>query len=85
MVQAALLSAVHACAPDLGMPEVATVHRWRYALVEKVAGIPCDFDPALALAVCGNWRLSPRVECVWESGDVLGAALRGLLLNTAQP
>jgi renalase len=83
-VQAALLAAVHSCAPELGVPEVASVHRWRYALVEKLAATPYGFDPALALAVCGDWRLGPRVECAWQSGDTLGAALPGLLRDTTQ-
>ena len=83
-VQAALLSAVHQCAPGLGRPAVAAVHRWRYALVEKVTGVPYRFDSGSALAVCGDWRLGPRVECAWLSGDTLGAALPGLLHKTAQ-
>ncbi len=79
-VQAALLESALQCAPDLGAPEVATVHHWRYALVEQVAGSPYGFDPGLALGVCGDWRLGPRVELAWVSGEGLGAAIsRGLL------
>ena len=83
-VQTALLAAVHEFAPGLGMPEVATVHRWRYALVEQVVGSPFGFDPALALGVCGDWRLGPRVEFAWASGDALGVALPGLLQSAVQ-
>ena len=32
-------------------------------------------DPALGLGVCGDWRLGPRVEWAWTSGDALGARL----------
>lgn len=84
IVQAALLAAVHECAPDLGTPEFATVHRWRYALVERAADAPYGFDPAMRLAVCGDWLLGPRVEFAWMSGNALGAHLPGLLHNATQ-
>ena len=78
-VQAALLAAVDDVAPGLGAPDVATVHRWRYALVEQSAASPYGFDPVLALGTCGDWRLGPRVEFAWASGDALGVALCGWL------
>jgi predicted amidohydrolase YtcJ len=40
----ALLEAIAALVPGLGQPEVATVHRWRYALVERAAGSAYGFD-----------------------------------------
>jgi hypothetical protein len=65
--------------PGVGAAEFTTVHRWRYALVEQAAGSDFGFDPALGLAVCGDWRLGPRVELAWTSGDALGRALPDLL------
>jgi len=78
-VMTALLEAIAALVPGLGQPEIATVHRWRYALVERAAGSAYGFDPALGVAVCGDWRLGPRVELAWTSGHTLGGALTGLL------
>lgn len=84
-VQAALLAAVHDVVPGLGAPDVATVHRWRYALVEQTAASPYGFDPVVGLGICGDWRLGPRVEFAWASGDGLGVALSGWLQGQAQP
>lgn len=74
-VDAALRAALARHCPALGPPAAASVHRWRYALVEQAAGTPCEFDSALGLGVCGDWRLGPRVELAWSSGDALGREL----------
>lgn len=56
-------------------PVHSAAHRWRYALVTQVTGTPFGLDAEQALSVCGDWRLGPRVELAWESGDALGRAL----------
>ncbi len=58
------------------LPEVliATAHRWRYARSGS-AGLGALWNPALALGVCGDWLLGPRVECAWLSGVRLAEAI----------
>lgn len=61
-----------------GVPETVvhtSAHRWRYALVEEAAGRPFLHDPALGLALAGDWCLGPRVELAFMSGHQLGEAL----------
>lgn len=60
-----------------GLPPVlhATVHRWRYALVEAPLGEPCLIDPGLRIGAAGDWCLGPRAEHAWDSGVALAAAL----------
>lgn len=53
----------------------ATVHRWRYALVDAALGEPCLWDAARGLGTCGDWHLGPRVELAWTSGNALGEAM----------
>jgi renalase len=71
-VTAALLAAL---APGLPAPAFAAAHRWRYALVETALGEPCLADPALGLALAGDWCLGPRGEAAWASGEALAEAL----------
>lgn len=82
-VEAALLAELGRHCPALGPPLAASVHRWRYALVEEAAGTPCEFDPALGLGVCGDWRLGPRIEWAWTSGDALGQLMHAALGENA--
>ena len=58
-------------------PLHAAAHRWRYAQVQAPAGTPFAWDDGLGLGVCGDWRLGPRVELAWQSGDALGCAIAG--------
>ncbi|EKF60863.1 hypothetical protein QWE_03693 [Agrobacterium albertimagni AOL15] len=51
------------------------LHRWRYANVEKPAGQPFLFDPALGLGACGDWCLGNRVEAAAESATALSEML----------
>ena len=53
----------------------ADVHRWRYAQVAETADEPFGLDADVGLATCGDWRIAPRVESAWVSGDALGRAL----------
>lgn len=53
----------------------ATVHRWRYALVDAALGEPCLWDAERGLGTCGDWHLGPRVELAWTSGHTLGETM----------
>jgi renalase len=61
---------------DLAIPEplIAQAHRWRYAKSGS-ARIEMLYNPAIALGVCGDWLLGPRIECAWLSGTALGKAI----------
>jgi len=50
-------------------------HRWRYALVEKPAGLPCLWDGEVLLGACGDWCLGGRVEAAFDSGRALAARI----------
>jgi renalase len=52
-------------------PVAALSHRWRYAL-SAGTGDGALWNPEMALGVCGDWLLGPRVECAWLSGTMLG-------------
>ena len=56
-------------------PLHASAHRWRYAQVEISAGTPFAWDKGLGIGVCGDWRLGPRLELAWQSGDALGSEI----------
>ena len=59
----------------LPLPVWSQAHRWRYALVTEAPGTPFALDPTGTLGCAGDWRLGPRAELAWESGDALGDAL----------
>ena len=56
-------------------PLHASAHRWRYAQVQISTGRPFAWDAGLGIGVCGDWRLGPRVELAWQSGDALGSEI----------
>ena len=56
-------------------PVHASAHRWRYAQVQVSAGTPFAWDEDLGIGVCGDWRLGPRIELAWQSGDALGSEI----------
>jgi len=70
----ALLTSVR---PHIGdaEPVFRMVHRWLYARVEQAAGIPFLWDPAQQAGACGDWAGGPRVECAFDSGEALAAAI----------
>jgi len=72
----ALLTSVR---PQIGdaEPVFRMVHRWLYARVEQAAGIPFLWDPAQQVGACGDWAGGPRVECAFDSGEALAAAIIG--------
>ncbi len=63
----------------LGDPNWAHAHRWRFAQVDQPASSPFSWDASLAVGACGDWRIGPRVEAAWTSGDQLGRAMAAAL------
>ena len=53
----------------------AQAHRWRYAQVAQPAATPFAWDEGLRLGLCGDWRIGPRIEAAWRSGDALADAI----------
>lgn len=51
-------------------PIAKTAHRWRFAL-SAGTGDGALWNSDIALGVCGDWLLGPRVECAWLSGRML--------------
>ena len=70
----ALLTGVR---PQIGdaEPVFRMAHRWLYARVEQSAGIPFLWDPAQQVGACGDWASGPRVECAFDSGEAVAAAI----------
>ncbi len=62
----------------------AVAHRWRYALVEQAAGLPCLWDGTALLGACGDWCLGGRVEAAFDSGRALAARVMADL-GTGRP
>ncbi|MFG0259386.1 MAG: NAD(P)/FAD-dependent oxidoreductase [Phycisphaerales bacterium JB041] len=58
-------------------PSYVCAHSWRYARPLESLETPCLHDPAISLAVCGDWCLGPRVEDAWTSGVAAASALLG--------
>lgn len=58
-----------------GAPTFIAAHRWRYALVEQAADVPCLWDAAAGVGACGDWCLGPRLESAFESGAAMAAAV----------
>lgn len=56
-------------------PAHAAAHRWRYALVERPAGVPFLWDAARGIGAAGDWCLGPRAEAAAESGTALATAM----------
>ena len=73
LLLAALAGAIGTAVPG---PVAAAAHRWAYAL-SAGTGDGALWNPSIALGVCGDWLLGPRVECAWLSGRKMAAALLG--------
>ncbi len=48
-----------------------SVHRWRYANVDRQRGDRFAIDPRRTLAVCGDWFVRGRVEAAFSSANAL--------------
>jgi renalase len=68
-----------------GQPELAEVHRWRYALVEKAVGVTFLLSPDGRIGACGDWLIAPRVESAWASGGGVADAMIARGATIADP
>ena len=50
-------------------PFFSAAHRWRCALVEGTPGAAFLWDVAAGLGTNGGWRLGPRLEAAFDSGE----------------
>ena len=55
----------------------ATAHRWRFAQVERAAGVPFAWMDELRIGACGDWCLGARVEAAFDSGVALAMHVLG--------
>lgn len=55
---------------------VSTLHRWRYARVERAIDSAFLIDEDKGIAACGDWCLGNRVEDAFESGSKLAKHLQ---------
>lgn len=74
-VAARLLSAFADHLPS-GLPETTFLkaHRWRFSqIADKRA--QTAWNDLLALGICGDWCLDPRIEGAWRSGRILASRI----------
>lgn len=69
---------------DLDTPDYFSLHRWRYALLDKAHDDqerdPPYHDRALGLASSGDWGSRSRIEDVWQQANALAdQVVAGLL------
>ena len=67
------LSAVFSTVSGIDAASAAhrTVHRWRYANVDRQRGNSFAIDSQQKLAVCGDWFVRGRVEAAFSSASAL--------------
>ena len=58
-------------------PIYRAAHRWRYAFIAAPADAPFYWNGSTRIGACGDWRIGPRVELAWESGQALADELTG--------
>lgn len=56
---------------DADGADYATIHRWRYANVDRQTGDRFALDAGQQLAVCGDWFVRGRVEAAFTSASAL--------------
>ena len=56
-----------------------TLHRWRYANIDRQAGEPALIDVERGLAACGDWCIRGRVEAGFTSAMTLAESLLGAI------
>lgn len=64
---------------DVTNADYCTVHRWRYANIEKQDGPVAYVDEERSLAACGDWCIQGRVEAAFTSATSLADRLRSLI------
>ena len=74
-VAQSLLKHFHMATGTRAAPLFATAHRWRYALVEQAADVPCLWDADAGVGACGDWCLGARLEAAFDSGEAMAAAV----------
>lgn len=52
-----------------------SVHRWRYALVDRMTVAPMQFDDELRVVAGGDWSEGNSVEDAWKAGRAIAAAI----------
>lgn len=67
-----------------GLPQPVWIkaHRWLYALSEDAPGTPFSLDETGTVGCAGDWRLGPRAELAWDSGEALGEVLGEALASS---
>lgn len=60
---------------DAGAATFSSLHRWRYANVDRQCGDPCALDADQRLAACGDWFVWGRVEGAYTSAIALADRL----------
>ena len=79
----AALAAALSAALGAGM-RVVSVHRWRYALVERALGVEHLAAPDLGLRIAGDFCLGGRLEAAWLSGQSAAGCLMREIALAAQ-
>ncbi len=69
-------SASQICGLDISKAPHRVLHRWLYASVTASPERGALYDPALALAACGDWCNGGRVEGAYLSGLAAAKAIR---------
>ena len=77
-VSTALLAEFRALTGQTGTPAEIRAHRWRYALVDTALDVPCLWDAAARIGVCGDFCLGGRVEAAFDSGRALAQTVVGV-------
>ena len=60
---------------DASAATFTSLHRWRYANVDRQCGDPCALDADQRLAACGDWFVRGRVEGAFNSAMALADRL----------
>lgn len=69
---------------DASRAEHASLHRWRYALVDPATATGAPFlSVSHGLAAAGDWCSASRVEDAWHAGRTLAAEILAALDGTA--
>lgn len=81
--KAAMIDALQGLVEKLPEYEVLGFHRWRYASAPERVGASYLIDPAMKLAVCGDWLTKGRVEAAYLSGHELSQAMKDTVSEIA--